>query len=86
MMRKKQAKDSDIDRLTRKMLNPRFGLGMMHYTSLSVKMTEAAFESMPNEFKLKYQLDIPRKAFEITEHGRGSSVEVVGCYWVISER
>ena len=53
MMRKKQAKDSDIDRLTRKMLNPRFGLGMMHYTSLSVKMVEAAFELMPNEFKLK---------------------------------
>lgn len=85
-MRKKQVKDSGIERLTQRMVRPRFGLGVMHYTALSAKMVAMAFESMPEEFKLKYQLDIPRKAFEITEHGKGSRVEIVGCYWVINER
>lgn len=85
-MRKKQVKDSGIERLTQRMIKPRFGLGVMHYTALSAKMALMAFESMPDEFKLKYQLDIPRRAFEITEHGKGSSVEIVGCYWVINER
>jgi len=85
-MRKKQVKDSGIEKLTRRMLNPRFGIGVMHYTALSASMTVKAFELAPDDFKRRYQLDIPRRAFEITEHGRGSSAQVVGVYWVINER
>lgn len=68
------------------MQKPRYGFGQMHYTSLSRDAVKSAYESSSAEFKLKYALDIPRRAFDVTESGKSVKMVEVGCYWVVSER
>ena len=78
-------KDNVKERLMMKMIQPRYGFGQMHYSSLTVDAVQKAFESSSAEFKLKHRLNIPRRAYDIVEHGKGCKIDVVGTYWVIEE-
>jgi len=81
MRKKEKTKEKLVD----KMISPRYGFGQMHYSSLSVDAVKKAFESSSAEFKLKHRLNIPRRAYDIVEHGKGCKIDVVGTYWVIEE-
>lgn len=78
-------KDDKIKRLAAKMMQPRYGFGQMHYSSVSRDDAVKAFESTLADFKLKHRLNIPRRAYDIVEHGKGCKIDVVGIYWMIEE-
>ena len=82
----KKPKISGIERLRAKMLNPPFGIGKMHYTSLSESEVVKTFKSLSSDYRKHYALEIPRNAYEITEMGTHNKIICVGRYYVINKR
>ncbi|HBF48193.1 MAG TPA: hypothetical protein DDW91_17805 [Shewanella frigidimarina] len=78
-------KDDKLTRLAARMMQPRYGFSQMHYSSVSSIDAVKAFETLANEFKQSHRLNIPRRAYDIVEHGKGCKIDVVGIYWMIEE-
>ena len=72
--------------LKQQLLNPRYGLGAMHYTSKRSVDVYRTFSLLPIDYQLSYQVEVVRASSEEVQCGKMIKMQMVGCYWVVSER